>query len=154
MKKIFDQLNERGKNYSSNQFEYEDECIEYLEEADMSKQFLQFQKNQLIGLKQHMERYVNTSPLFGFNRGRYDLSLIKSYPTPYFIRYKEQEASVIKKSNDFISFNFGDVQFLIIMKFLGGATALDSFLKDHKASETKIFFPYEWFDNPQKLDFP
>ena len=28
MKKIFDQLNERAKNYSSNQFEYEDECIE------------------------------------------------------------------------------------------------------------------------------
>ena len=28
MKKIFDQLNERGKNYSSKKFEYEDECIE------------------------------------------------------------------------------------------------------------------------------
>ena len=28
MKKIFDQLNERGENYSSNKFEYEDECIE------------------------------------------------------------------------------------------------------------------------------
>ena len=28
MKKIFDQLNKRGTNYSSNKFEYEDECIE------------------------------------------------------------------------------------------------------------------------------
>ena len=36
MKKIFDQLNERGKNYSSNKFEYKDECIEDSEEADMS----------------------------------------------------------------------------------------------------------------------
>ena len=34
MKKIFDQLNERGKNFSSNKFEYEDECIEDSEEAD------------------------------------------------------------------------------------------------------------------------
>ena len=40
------------------------------------------------------------------------------------------------------------------MKFLGGATTLDSFLKAYKARETKEFFPYEWFDNPDKLDFP
>ena len=154
MKNIFDQLNERGKNFSSNNFEYEDECIEDLEEADMSIQFLRIQKNQLIDLKQHLERYVNTLPVFGFNSGRYDLNLIKSYLIPYLIRDKEQETSVIKKANDFISFKFGDVQFLDIMKFLGGATTLDSFRKAYKASETKGFFPHEWFDNPDKLDFP
>ena len=36
MKKIFDQLNERSKNYSSSKFEYEDELIEDSGEADMS----------------------------------------------------------------------------------------------------------------------
>ena len=153
-KKIFDQLNERGKNYSSNKFEYKDECIEDSEEADMSTQFLRIQKNQLIDLKQHLERYINTLTVFGFNSGRYDLNLIKSYLIPYLIRDKEQETSVIKKANDFISFKFGDVQFLDIMKLLGGATTQDSFLKAYKASETKGFFPYEWFDNPDKLDFP
>ena len=40
------------------------------------------------------------------------------------------------------------------MKFLGGTTTLDSFLKAYKASETKRFFPYEWFDNPDNLNFP
>ena len=35
LKTIFDQQNERGKNYLSNQFEYKDECIEDSEEADM-----------------------------------------------------------------------------------------------------------------------
>ena len=120
----------------------------------MSTQFLRIQTNQLINLKQHLERYVNTLPVFGFNSGRYDLNLIKSYLIPYLIRDKEQETSVIKKANDFISFKFGDVQFLDIMKFLGGATTLDSFLKAYKASETKGFFPCEWFDNPDKLDFP
>ena len=70
------------------------------------------------------------------------------------IRDKEQERSVIKKANNFISFKFGDVQFLDIMKFLGGANSLDSFLKVYKASETKRFFPIEWFDNPNKFDFP
>ena len=93
-------------------------------------------------------------PVFGFNSGRYDLNLIKSYLIAYLIRDKEQETSVIKKANDFIPFNFGDVQFLDIMKFLGGATTLNSFLKAYKASETKGFFPNEWFDNPDNLDFP
>ena len=60
MKKIFDVLNERGKNYSSKKFENKYECIEDSEEADMSTQFLQIQKkNQPIDLKQHLERYVN-----------------------------------------------------------------------------------------------
>ena len=103
MRKIFDQLNERGKNFSSNQFEYEDECIEDSEEADMSTQFLRIQKNQLIDLKQHLERYINTLPVFGFNSGRYDLNLIKSYLIPYLIRDKEQKTSVFKKANDLLS---------------------------------------------------
>ena len=40
------------------------------------------------------------------------------------------------------------------MNFLGGATSLDSFLKANKTSETKGFFPHEWFDNPDKMQNP
>ena len=36
------------------------------------------------------------------------------------------------------------------MNFLGGATSLDSFLKAYKTKETKGFFPYEWFECPEK----
>ena len=35
---------------------------------------------------------------------------------------------------------------------LGGATTLVSFFKAHIASETKQFFPYEWFDSAHKLE--
>ena len=76
-------------------------------------QFLRIQKNQLIDLTQHLERYVNILPLFGFNSGRYDLNWIKSYLIPYLIRDKEQEISVIKKANDFISFRFGVYHFFV-----------------------------------------
>ena len=51
-----------------------------------------------------------------------------------------------------MSFKFGDVQLLDIMNFLGGATSLDSFLKAYKTEETEGFFPYEWFNNPEKLN--
>ena len=51
-----------------------------------------------------------------------------------------------------MSFNFLDAQFRDIMNFLGGATSLDSFLEAYKTSETEGFFPYEWFDCPQKMN--
>ena len=59
---------------------------------------------------------------------------------------------MIKKTNQFVSFIFGDVQLLDSMNFLGGATSLDWFLKYYKTSETKGFFPHEWFDCPQKMN--
>ena len=62
------------------------------------------------------------------------------------------EPTVIKKAKHFVSFKFGDVQLLDIVNFLGGATSLDSFLKAYKTSETEGFFPYEWFDCPQKMN--
>ena len=38
--------------------------------------FSGLKKNQLIDLMQHLERYTNTLPVFGFNSGRYDINLI------------------------------------------------------------------------------
>ena len=148
---IFSILIERVSFTKSESREYEDECIENEEETNASTHFLRIQKNQLIDLMQHLERYTNTLPVFGFNSDRYDINLINSYLIPYLINEKEIEPSVIKKANDFVSFKFGDVQLLDIMKFLGGATTLDSFLKAYKASEMKGYFPYELFDAPKKL---
>ena len=153
VKAIFEKLNER-KGRTNPAFDFEDECIEEEEEADMSTQFLQIQKNQLLDLQQHFERYINTLPVFGFNSGKYDLNLIKSYLLPYLIHERHIQPTVIKKANQYVSFKFGDVQFLDILNFLGGATSLDSFLKAYKTSENKGFFPYEWFDSPNKLDAP
>ena len=78
--------------------------------------------------------------------------IYKSYLVPYLINEKEIEPSVIKKANDLVSFKLGDVQLLDIMKSLGGATTLDSFLKAYKASEMKGYSPYEWFKTPNNLD--
>ena len=106
-------MDERCRNYPTENFDYEDECIEDTEETDMSTQFLRMQKNQLIDLKQDLERYVNTLPVFGFNSRRYDLNLIKSYLILYLINDKEAEPMVIKKANDFISFKFEIYNFSI-----------------------------------------
>ena len=54
------------------------DCIVVEEEKDLSTQFLQMQKNQIIDLQEHFERYCNVLPVFGFNSAKYDINLIKS----------------------------------------------------------------------------
>ena len=114
--------------------------------------FLQKQKNQLIDLQNHLERYCNVLPVFGFNSAKYDFNLLKGYLMPLLVNERGLEPIVVKKANQFVSFRFRDVQLLDILNFLWEATSLDSFLKAYKTSETKGYFSYEWFDNPEKLD--
>ena len=108
-------------------------------------------KNQILDFQEPLERYCNVLPVFGFNSAKSDLNLINSYLLPIRVNERDTEPTVIKKANQFISFKFGDIQLLELMNLLGGATSLDSFLKAYKTSETKRFFPYEWFDQPDKM---
>ena len=95
---IFEKLNGR-KDESTPMFEFQ--YIEEEEEMDMSTQFLQIQKIQLLELQQHFERYANILPVFGFNSGKYDLNLIKSFLLPYIIHERDIQPTVIKKANHF-----------------------------------------------------
>ena len=79
----------------------------------------------MIELQEHLERYGNVLPVFGFNSAKYDINLIQSYLLPIRINERNMQRTVIKKTNQFVSFKFGDVQFLDIMNFLDGATSLD-----------------------------
>ena len=148
---IFDKLKE-WKGHTTPEFDFKDECIEEEDEVDMTTHFFKCRKiifwtcSNLLPF----ERYISTLPVFGCNSGKYDLNLIKSYLLPYLIHGRDIQPTDIKKASHFAWFKFGDVQFLHILYFLGGATSLDSFLKAYKTSETKGFFPYEWFDSPKK----
>ena len=59
---------------------------------------------------------------------------------------------MIRRANQFVSFNFGDVPLLDILNFLGGPMNFVSFLKAHRTSETKSYFPCQQFDEPEKLN--
>ena len=149
---VLEQLNQRHSQ-TERVIDFEDdECFnDTADEKVLSTQFLQMQKNQLIDLKEHFERYCSTLPVFGFNSAKNDIDLIKSYLLPILVNERQIEPTVIKKANQFVSFKLGDVPLLDILNFLGGATSLDSFLKAYKTEATKSFFPYEWLDNPEKL---
>ena len=73
------------------------------------------QKNQLIELQEHLQRYCNVLPVFGFDSAKYDINLTKSFLLPILINERNMEPTAIKKANLFVSFLFGDVQLLDIM---------------------------------------
>ena len=99
----------------------------------------------------NLERYNNILPVFGINSGWYEINFFKSYLFPHLINEKEIEPTVITKANDFVSFKIEVVEPPDIIKFLGGATTLDSILKAYKAREMKGYFRCASFDTPSKL---
>ena len=115
-----------------------DDCDD---ETCTSTQIFQIQKKQLIDMQEHLERYCNVLPVFGFNSAKYDLNLIKSNLLPILVNERNIEPTVIEKAKQFISFKYGNIQLLNFMNFLGGATSLVSFLKAYKTSEINEFFP-------------
>ena len=141
---VLEQLN-HGRNQAERVSNFADDCF-VEEEKDLVTQVLQMQKNQLIDLQEHFKRDCSVLSVFGFNRAKYDINLIKSYLWPILVNEQDIGLKVMKKANQFVSFKFGDIQLLDNMNFLGGATSLDSFLNVCKTRETKGFFPYDWFD--------
>ena len=147
---ILEQLIEK-RNRVGRMSKFVDECF-VEEKNNLSTHFLQMQKNQLMDLQEHFERYCNILPVFGFNRAKYDINLIKWYLLRTFMNSRDIERTVIKKTKQFVSCKFGDIQLLDIMNFSVGATSLDSSLKAYKTKETKGFLPYEWFECPEKMN--
>ena len=93
--RTLESLNER-RCRNQRVFEFEDECFEDdNDEKDASTHFLQRQNNQMIELREHLERYCNVLAIFGFNSGNYDINLIKSNVLPILINERKMEPTVI-----------------------------------------------------------
>ena len=75
----------------------------------------------------------------------------KTYILHIPVNERDIERFVIKKTNQFISLHFADIQLVDSLNFVGGATSFDSFLKPYRISESKRFFKHQWFDQPDKL---
>ena len=142
---ILETLNQRRSHFIDFEAEKHDS-------AHSPSQFLQMKKKQLIDLQEKFERWCNLLPVFGLNSAKYNINLFKSYPLPNIVNEQQIEPIFIKKANQFVSFIFANVQLLVILKFLGGATYLDWFLRRYQTSDTKGFFPCEWFNHPDKLN--
>ena len=71
--KILQQLKQRH-NREETVTDFVDVCIVDSEEQNLSKQFLQRQRNQIFNSLEHFERYLKELLVFGFNSAEYDLN--------------------------------------------------------------------------------
>ena len=90
-------------------------------------------------------------PVVGFNSGRYDMQLIRTY----FITHLGQENGVLsgEKQGRIMYINTPQFKFLDITNYLSPGITYDKWVKTYGAKQTKSWLPYEWFDSAEKLDY-
>ena len=91
LKQLNQRHSQRGRVIDYDNDEYFNDTAE---EKELSTQFLQMQKNQLIDLEEHFEQYCNTFPVFGFNSAKDDINSSKSYLLPILVNEQQTEPTV------------------------------------------------------------
>ena len=103
--------------------------------------------------KQKINEWCNQVPVVSFNSGSYHLNLIKNH----FVRTLAEvnkKVKVAKKGNKTMFLLTWGARFLDIINYLGPGTSYDKWVKAYGCEAAKSWLPYEWFDAPEKLDYP
>ena len=96
--------------------------------------------------------WFNQVPVLGFNSGHYDLKLIRQYFIP--LMSQDKDAFAAEKNGRIMFINTPRFKFLDVLNYLAPGITYDKWVKTYGATLTKSWLPYEWFDSPDKLDFP
>ena len=95
--------------------------------------------------------YMSMLPVLGYNSSRYDLNLIKKRFPKHFNLVNDLKY-VIKKTNQYTAIATSKFKFLDMSNYLAAGSSYSKFLAAYGVSETKGFFPYEWFQRVEQLD--
>ena len=115
--------------------------------------FIPEDMNMLIKAQRlKIEEWRNQVPVLGFNSGRYDLNLIREH---FAERLSDTtgKVRVAKNGNKIMFILSKNFRFLDIINYLGPGTSYEKWVKAYECETVKSWFPYEWFDTPEKLDF-
>ena len=103
--------------------------------------------------RQKIEEWCKQVPVVGFNSGTYDLNLIKKYFAEH-LADTTGKVRVAKNGNKIMFLLTWGFRFLDIINYLGPGTSYEKWVKAYECNTVKSWFPYEWFDSPEKLDYP
>ena len=91
-------------------------------------------------------------PVLGFNSGHYDLKLIRQHFIP--LLAQDPGTFAAEKNGRIMFINTPKFKFLDVLNYLGPGITYEKWVKTYGATLSKSWLPYEWFDSPDKLDFP
>ena len=138
VRKFMEKLERRGRNIRAQvRAEFVPEDVHLLHKAQQQK----------------IEESCNQVPVVGFNSGRYDLNLIKNHLAQR-LAETTNKVRVAKNGNKTMFLLTWGFRFLDIINYLGPGTSYEKWVKAYECKSVKSWFPYEWFDTPEKLDFP
>ena len=103
--------------------------------------------------RKKIEEWCNQVPVLGFNSGTYDLNLIKKYFAER-LADTTGKVRVAKNGNKIMFLLTCGFRFLDIINYLGPGTSYEKWVKAYECKTVKSWFPYEWFERPEKLDYP
>ena len=103
--------------------------------------------------RKKIEEWCDQVPVLGFNSGTYDLNLIKKYFAEK-LADTTNKVRVAKHGNKIMFLLTSGFRFLDIINYLGPGTSYEKWVKAYECKTVKSWFPYEWFDRPEKLDYP
>ena len=116
----------------------------------------QLRKDEMFSLLCKFENYMSQIPVLGFCSSRYDINLVKQKLLLHLDLHQSEESCnyVIKKCNSYVCISSQNFKFLDMAQYLAPNSCYADFLKAFNVKEQKGFFPYEWFDDYSKLDYP
>ena len=109
------------------------------------------EKSENEYLLEAFQSYLKELPVVGFNSGRYDLCLIKE---PFLTLFHPNIEFTVKKNNNYVCIKSSNLKFLDIVNYIAPGFSYQNFIKAFGVKENKFFFPYEWLNSPDKLDYP
>ena len=105
-------------------------------------------------LQKKLSTYCVRLPVLGFNSAKYDLNLVKGSFLKHLNLTPKNGDYVIKRANSYLCIASEHFKFLDITSYLAAGASYSKFLKAYGVTEEKGFFPYEWFDCEEKLNYP
>ena len=100
-----------------------------------------------------MSEYLQELPVLGFNSGKYDINASKVSFISYLVKH-EQVKFVIKRNNNHMCLKTQHLKFFDITNYLAPGFSYEQFLKAYECTQTKGYFPHEWVDTLEKMNFP
>ena len=85
---------------------------------------------------------------------RYDNLLVRGQLPGKLGLPETEQPFVVKKGNAYVCLQSQKFKILDVSQYLGSGCSYDKFLQSYQVETRKGYFPYDWFDDVSKLEFP
>ena len=113
---------------------------------------MQFVRKKLQHTLDQLNNYCKQLIVLGFNSESYDLPLIMQTLVKHLNLYTKNSFCV-KKGSKYKCIQSETFKFLDIRNYISANCTYDQFIKAYGSGGKKSFWPYEWFDDYQKLEY-